>query len=160
MCLIVDVNVAQNVFLADSDENYKEIHECLFMGRNPPVKIVYGGQLTQEYSRNDALRRILLQLDRAGRTRIIADDLVDAERLIIEKLQVCQSNDQHIIALARAGKVRLLCSRDEALHADFKNKTLLDKPRGKVYMNSSHSNLLRTSCRHYGESKPASKRDR
>lgn len=44
-----------------------------------------------------------------------------------------QSNDIHIIALARVSGARLLFSNDTALHKDFRNKDLIDQPRGKVF---------------------------
>lgn len=62
---------------------------------------------------------------------------------------MCQSDDTHIIALAQISGARLLFSNDKALHQDFKNKELINNPRGKVYstlrgsdFRASHKNLL------------------
>ncbi len=53
------------------------------------------------------------------------------EKLLQE--ETCRSNDTHVIALAQISGARLLYSNDMALHKDFRNKSLIDKPRGKVY---------------------------
>lgn len=53
-----------------------------------------------------------------------------------------KSDDPHILALALVSGVRLLCSRDTALHADFKNPRIL-RPAGSVYQNRRHRHLLR-----------------
>lgn len=58
-----------------------------------------------------------------------------------------RSNDPHIIALARAKGVRLLYTGDGDLANDFKDKSLIDRPRGKVYSRASHAHLLtRSAC--------------
>ena len=48
-----------------------------------------------------------------------------------------KSNDIHILALAKAGNVKLLCSNDVHLHKDFKGVI-----HGKVYKDRRHSKLL------------------
>jgi hypothetical protein len=147
MCLIVDVNIAPNVLLTDHDPDFLHVHNRLFATKGPTAKLVYGGKLVEEYGHNEGIRRILRELDRAGRTRKIPDEDVENECVVVESMNECQSNDHHIIALARVGKVRLLCSRDHALIADFTNKKLLDSPRGKVYQYASHRELLTRFCK-------------
>lgn len=147
MCMIVDVNIAHRVLLSDNDVDFGHVHTSLFGNKKPRAKLVYGGKLADEYSRNGALRRIVLQLNSAGRARRIADDVVTEEALSVSESGSCRSNDAHIIALARLTDVRLLCSQDNDLHADFTNAQLLSKPRGKVYQNSSHRHLLMQHCR-------------
>ncbi|MCI0490774.1 MAG: hypothetical protein L0229_29625 [Blastocatellia bacterium] len=146
MCLIVDVNVAHRVLLVSDDPDFKDVHICLFTNSNPKGSLVYGGKLTDEYSRNHEIIRTLVKLDQAGRARKADDDLVNEEMERIIQSGLCESNDEHIIALARVGRVRLLCSHDKDLHADFTNKALLDKPRGKVYQKPRHKNLLSRFC--------------
>jgi len=147
MCLIVDINVAEAVFLKEDDPNFCEVHKLLFTTTSSPVRLVYGGKLTEEYKKNGDVFRVLLALDRAGRTRTVPGALIEAECAVIGKLPECTSNDIHILALARVGNVRLLCSNDQALRNDFKNKALLDKPRGKVYSDPSHKLLLVRFCK-------------
>lgn len=147
MCLIVDVNVAREVFSDTEEPDFAEIRKALFQLKAPLVRIVYGGLLREELLRVEEVRRALVVLDRAGRTRQISDAEVAGETSAVQALALCISNDAHIIALARVAGVRLLCSRDQALHADFTNKDLIDTPRGKVYQNASHKHLIRQFCR-------------
>ena len=147
MCLIVDINVAEAVFLRNDDPNFREVHKLLFTRTSQPVHLVYGGKLTEEYMKNRDVFRLLRVLDQAGRTRTVSNKLIEAECAVLSKLASCKSNDTHILALARVGKVRLLCSNDQALRDDFRNKTILDSPRGKVYSNPSHNRLLTQFCK-------------
>ena len=62
-------------------------------------------------------------------------------------LDLCVSNDVHILALARAAGVRLLISLDRDLHRDFTNPQILRNPRGKVYQNRQHAKLLNKPCK-------------
>ncbi len=147
MCLIIDVNVAREVFSDTEEPDFAEIRKALFLSKAPGVRIVYGGLLREEYLRVEQVRRALVVLDRAGRVQKVSDAKVVAETISIELLHLCVSNDTHIIALARVAGVRLLCSRDQALQTDFSNKKLIDNPRGKVYQNASHKHLIKQFCR-------------
>ena len=147
MCLIVDVNVAREVFSDTDEPDFADVRKALFLSKSPVVKIVHGGLLREEYLRVEEIRRALVVLDRAGRVRAIPDAEVVAETVSVETLGLCASNDTHIIALARVAGVRLLCSRDQALHADFTSAALIDRPRGKVYQSASHKHLIRQFCR-------------
>lgn len=146
MCMIVDANIAHRALIEENDPDFGEIHDSLFSNVMPHAKIVYGGHLTTEYNQSNKLRRIVAQLDRAGRARQMENLPVDQEADRVERTGLCQSDDFHIIALARVSRVRLLCSHDQALHADFTNRLLLAWPRGKVYQNRTHKALLRTFC--------------
>jgi len=146
MCMIVDVNIAHKVFFFADDADFGEIHESLFTDKKPHAKIVFGGYLGVEYGRSGKIRRIIVELSRAGRARKIDDNAVNQEQAQLEGSGLCRSDDPHIIALARVSSVRLLCSHDVNLHVDFTNHLLLSNPRGKVYQNRSHSNLLRRFC--------------
>ncbi len=143
MCLIVDANVATKVLAAEPSPDFAPVHEALLAGR---AKIVYGGLLTNEYARLGAVRRFVAQLDRAGRARQLPRGAVDTETARLAAAGQCRSNDHHVIAIARLGGVRLLCSRDQALHADFTDKALVDDPRGNVYQNPTHTHLIRRHC--------------
>lgn len=147
MCLIVDTNVAHRVFLARDDDDFRHVFACLFEGRMPRVSIVYGGKLLQEYMKSAPIRRALTILDRAGSARKISDALVESETQTVVGLRLCQSDDEHIIGLALASNVRLLCSNDRDLHSDFTNRRLLNRPRGSVYQKARHRHLLDRFCR-------------
>ena len=145
MCLIVDANVASLVFASPPDPEFRPVLDRIMRGA-ACGQLVHGGQLTDEYAQIKAVRRLVARLDQAGRARQLKPSDVAAETSRLQDTGALQSNDAHILAIARLGKVRLLCSRDQALHADFKNAAILDVPRGSVYQNASHAHLLDHYC--------------
>ena len=145
--MIIDVNVAHKVLLADDDPDFGPVRRGLLPSPRAYIIMVYGGQLFEEYAASPALLRMVRLLDQAGRARQVDGGAYEKALAEIVALDLCISNDSHIIALARAGGVRLLCSLDAALHADFTNQRLLNRPRGKVYQTHSHRDLLRAACR-------------
>ena len=44
-----------------------------------------------------------------------------------------KSDDPHVLALAQVSDVRLLYTNDGDLQQDFRDKNLIDNPRGQVY---------------------------
>lgn len=142
MCIIVDIPVVHKIFPIPTEE-FRPVHSHITNGR---AKIVYGGKIRREYLRIDWFRRLLLRLDQQGCAQKIPDELVDAATRRVHSKRLCTSNDQHIIGLALIANVRLLCTDDNKLMNDFKNKRLLDQPRGKVYRNVRHTYLLRQHC--------------
>ncbi len=148
MCLIVDANVAHRIFQVEDDPDFGDIHRALFdFTGNITVRAVYGGHLVHEYQKAGVLS-LIRALDQAGRAREVSFQLVDTETHSLRKAGLCQSNDVHVIALARVDleRVRLLCSHDKALHVDFTDKRLIDSPRGSVYQNRSHNHLIGIHC--------------
>lgn len=141
MCVIVDMNVASTVLLNPTDKTFAPVRDRLF-GTKRPIRLVYGGQLVEEYSKNRALRRSLFKLKQAARVFQVNDGVVKIETKNLRNSGVCRSNDAHIIALARVSKARVLISLDDDLIRDFKNARLIDQPRGKIYKQPSHSRLL------------------
>lgn len=69
----------------------------------------------------------------AGRARRIRDAVVDKETESIRAGENCRSNDFHVIALARVSGARLLFTNDRTLEQDFKDRSLVPDPRGKIY---------------------------
>ncbi|MGA8059824.1 MAG: hypothetical protein WB999_16365, partial [Candidatus Binataceae bacterium] len=96
----------------------------------------------REYHRVDSILRIISELDRMGRVRLVADGEIDAEEKSLIEGRECESDDQHIMAVARVAHVRVLVSHDQDLHRDFKNYRILNSPRGRVYQNANHSHVL------------------
>jgi hypothetical protein len=147
MCLIIDNNVVQRILLQTNDLAFKDVRQALFSSGGFVVRMVYGGKLSQEYQSNHEVMKIVNALDQAGRARKIDDTALDNETQIVETLGLCKSDDPHVIALARVARVGLLCSEDAKLMQDFKNKSLIVQPRGKVYSKASHKPLLRKYCK-------------
>lgn len=134
MCLIVDANLCSVIFKKTSDKTFQNLRQAIFSSH---LTLVHGGKLTDEYYRAGVLD-VIASLSRSGRAIKVSDALIDAQLAIIE--DSCTSDDQHVIALARANRRlgRVLCTNDEALRCDFKNKALVDEPRGTVYSPSRH----------------------
>jgi hypothetical protein len=141
VCVIIDANLAFCIFTSVPEDDFRPVFE----GLHAPDKngcVVYGGKLANELSSRTASRRYLLELSRAGRARLIPEDIVQSEEEDLTRSRLCQSNDPHVIALARVSGARTLCSHDQKLHQDFRNAKLISNPRGRVYQNATHMPLL------------------
>jgi len=141
--VIVDANVACMVFQRPTDSKWNDLHEALLYGRRFVIVAVHGGTLTREYEKISKLKRVFVQLDRAGRLHAFPHKSVDGETSTVSSSGICRSNDSHIIALALISRARVLCTDDPALMTDFKNKRLISSPRGSVYRGSKNNHLLR-----------------
>ena len=142
MCLIVDMCVAHRA-IDPTDDDFEPVRAALTSGRQV---LVLGGQLRREYMKYLPLLRFVAELDRRGGVRILLESAIDDETARVRKLGLCESNDEHLIALARVSGARLLCTTDGPATRDFKKKALIDSPRGKVYKRRSHRHLLGESC--------------
>lgn len=130
MCAIVDVNIAHEVF----GDNRPAAGEKFFdRVSNGAFRLVVGGELREELYQRSTTRRWLLTSRRSEMIRFVKDSEVNALTEDIKRAQVCQSDDPHIIALAKISGARLLYSNDIDLHKDFRDKGLIDQPRGRVY---------------------------
>lgn len=147
MCLIVDNNVASTSFFSNKEDNpYRLAYEWVRYGDG---KLVIGGLLWDEYhdAYNDRKHSttdradLVFDLWRDGRAIIYPMEVVNKEESAVEN--ECSSDDAHIIALARISGARVLCTDDPRLERDFKNRALVNSPRGHIYKNPSHSHLLR-----------------
>ena len=145
MCVIVDVNVASEVFRSPPTKRGLPIRDWLTEGDGC---VVYGGRLANELFKYGAARRFLIELGRQGRAARIPQGRIDKETDRLQAGQHLTSNDPHVIALARVSGARVLFSADTDLHADFKNARWVSKPRGRVYSSRKHRRLLHhdSSC--------------
>ena len=140
MCAIVDANMASRFFGDPVDEDLRPLWDWIARGRGA---LVAGGRNLDELSRVGDASRALRNWERAGRAWFAPREEVEAETRLVEPQ--CRSDDPHAIALARVSGARLLCSKDELLHADFRNRELIADPRGSVYQSASHAHLLQHS---------------
>ena len=129
MCAIIDANVSHEVFSRNRPDAGFGFFEWLMSQRG---HLVAGGRLLEELERT-GFEEFALELQSAGRLLNIDDEAVDecADRL--RNAGACRSNDPHVIALAQVSGARLLYSNDKALHQDFRNSSLIDRPRGRIY---------------------------
>ncbi len=139
MCAILDTCVASHVFGAEHRTDAGTVFLTWVSFGNG--RLVYGGTLQQELTMRKALDW-LKEAKRQGRVRLFEDNDVRRETDTLRARGVCTSNDPHVIALARISGARVLYTNDRDLMTDFKNRDLLDQPRGKVYP-ASHSNTVR-----------------
>jgi len=146
MCLIVDANLAGIVFSSPPHPDFVPVIDWLL---EKDGCLIVGGHLGTELARLEKAKRFLLALLRAGRAKQIPAQQVSREEAAVRETGYCQSNDGHVIALARVSGARTLCTHDKTLQKDFRNHQLIAKPRGSIYQRKSHEKLLRhtTSCR-------------
>ncbi len=147
MCIIIDTDRMHRFFHEPLVEDAIPIHTWL--QRGGAVAYCTVGKYKQELEKFDNKGRSkLLELQRNGKAFLVNDQTVIAEKESLEKTDACISNDIHILALARASGARLLYTGDNALKRDFKNKEIIDSPRGKIYSGAANKTLLKpNSCR-------------
>ena len=96
------------------------------------------------------------QAQLSGKLRILDEEQINKRAEKIRTSVPHRSDDPHILALAQISGARLLYSNDVDLQKDFRDKALIDHPRGKVYstregkdFKESHRKLLadRHLCR-------------
>lgn len=153
MCGILDASVVGEVFGSNPSEAAKKFLDWINTGRG---RLVIGGKLQEELNCNSNFRTWRQQAIIAGRIREVNDKEVNESTQKLKNERSCRSDDQDVIALAKVSGARLLYSDDGNLQTDFKDKKLIDKPRGKVYpirgdgsFGKNHRNLLamRNLCR-------------
>ena len=154
MCAIVDANVVSEVFGSNLPPAGEKFFDWLNKGNG---RLIVGGKLLEELEQGSAdFRRWGQEAQLAGKMRIVNKSEVDARTEQIQNEGAIRSDDPHVIALAQISRARLLYSNDGNLQQDFKNKSLIDDPRGKVYSTSgggsfqrSHDRLLKNKnlCR-------------
>ena len=138
MCAIVDANIASEVFGPNRCPASEKFLEWVNKGRG---RIVVGGKLLEELEKLPGFREWAQNARLAGIVRTTNGDTVNARAKQIGDSGICQSDDPHVIALAQISGARLLYSNDKTLHQDFKRKTLVDGPRGKVYSTVEDKNF-------------------
>ena len=144
MCLIVDASLASLVFGDHPD--FVPVRDWLLQHGG---RLVIGGRLVDELSRVEKARRFVVQLQRAGLARQLPREDVTRVEAEVAATGLCESNDSHVVALARVSGARTLCTDDKALQRDFRNPRLIASPRGSVYQRPAHTKLLRhtpSSC--------------
>ncbi len=140
MCYIIDANILTTEFKKPYYGNRNTIPKTAGEAfyekvEKDNIKLAAGGRLLREpiVKGSNNMHRIWRELINAGLVKQINDNEVDNHTQIVKKKGGYKSDDPHIIALAQISGARLLYSNDQKLQADFKNKYLIDNPRGRVY---------------------------
>ena len=129
MCAIVDANVASEVFGTDRPEAGARFFDWINARSG---RLFVGGRLLAELDRTPA-REWAREALNSGRIQQVRESKVGAKTKQLQDEGQCRSDDSHVLALAIVSGARLLYSNDAALQRDFKDKRLIDSPRGKVY---------------------------
>ena len=133
MCAIVDVNNCHKIF-GNLEQRTPAGHYFLDWLEGASGKLILGGtKFNSEIGKVGHYIDWLKTAARTGHAHRVKDHLVDTAERELAADDVCQSDDLHLIALARIGGARLLFSEDHDLHEDFGNPSLVASPRGKVY---------------------------
>ena len=134
MCIILDANLFSEYLQNTPD--MAPVRQWLEGSRRRKGKLAYSptAKFKAEVRRHP-FRDKLVELRRAGLLKEIPTAKVAEEE---DKLPDLKSDDPHIVALAVAGRVSVLVSKDQALHKDFTRIV----PRGKVYQTARHRHLL------------------
>jgi hypothetical protein len=139
MCIIIDANQA-HLLLDDSVAALRPVKDWLFSGKKTGI-LVIGGKNFIELTKIRGFTRLLRALDEAGRVRKIPKLQIEKEETVLK--EACNSNDRHIVALARISGARVLCTNDKSLCSDFLNRALIFRPGGHIYKDETHGHLLR-----------------
>lgn len=145
MCAIVDANVVHQLFGPKCTEAGTKFLDWLDAGSG---RLVVGGKLLKELYRGS--REFIIwqkTAARYGKIRYEDDGTVNARTDQFRESGLCKSDDPHVIALANVSGARLLYTNDGNLQRDFKNKRLIDDPRGKVYPTSGDGSFQRSHDR-------------
>ena len=141
MCGILDANAAGDVFGSNSTAAGDMFFDWINSGGGC---LVVGGMLWDELITNGNFLEWASDAERAGRLRRESDSAVSARTDDLKAQGACRSNDEHIIALAQVGGVRLLYTDDRQLTDDFLDRDLISNPRGRVYPHrGTSSNAVR-----------------
>ena len=130
-CAIVDANAASEVFGDAPSEAGARFRRWINSGDG---QLVSGGKLQKELCRASGTFRLwVTAAQAAGQLIVVSAKELQSQIDYFEKHPNCRSNDAHVLALAMVRGARLLYTNDEALQQDFRDHTLINNPRGRVF---------------------------
>ena len=142
MCAIVDANVAHEVFGENAPPAGARFFRWINEGNG---RLAVGGLLMRELANSSSgFRAWAVQAQLSGRLRVANKSEVENMTAALSEAGACRSNDHHVIALAQVSGARLLYSNDRDLQDDFRDKRLIDNPRGRVYSTLGTSGFLKS----------------
>ena len=138
MCAILDTDVAHEVFGSDRPEAGKKFFDWINKGNG---RLAIGGRLRAELNNISAFRTWARRAASYGRLIDTNDDTVNKRAEEIMAAHHFRSDDPHTLALAKISGARLLYSNDGDLRIDFRNRTLIDNPRGRLYSTKKYKDF-------------------
>ena len=130
MGVIVDANVASEVFSGNRTSAGDRFRQHITTGDG---FLSSGGKNLAELRKLGAFREWEKTAVRFERLRYEKSRSVKERTDVLAALDACESDDEHVIALASVGCGRLLFTNDRALQRDFRNPDLVNEPRGQVF---------------------------
>ena len=98
----------------------------------PRARLVVGGTLYDELAEDRRFEKWAEVAIADGRLRPFAREEIEAEMAELSTKHL-RSDDPFVIALARVAKARILYSKDGDLRDDFRDRTLVPNPQGRLY---------------------------
>jgi len=129
MCAILDANVVGEVFGKTRPPAGEQFFDWL---QTPRARLAVGGRLYEELANHRNFEKWAETAVADGRVRRFPREEVKAVEAGLPETQV-KSDDPHVIALAQASGARILYSDDSDLRDDFRNLSLVPKPKGRLY---------------------------
>ncbi|MGU9951283.1 MAG: hypothetical protein ACNYPH_03045 [Gammaproteobacteria bacterium WSBS_2016_MAG_OTU1] len=115
----------------ERDEDMQFIHDWLNK-QNGKIAYTNQGTFCGELNNSNTTRKWIITNRAMGKIKFIDPKLcANAEKEF--RKQKVKSNDKHVLALARAGDIKILCTDDDALMGYFKNMI-----GGKIYQYKKH----------------------
>jgi hypothetical protein len=139
MCVIVDANCCHKLFGQPCDPDYIPVFEWIHKKRGI---LVYGGRLAQELCKKKLLTRVLKQWSSAGRAKRFPDADLSRMEAELKKQGMLKSDDAHVIALAILSRTRTICTEDQTLWADLKDRNIMGPRTCRIYRKEGHVDLL------------------
>lgn len=155
MCIIIDTNVLSNVLDKKNQfhNDFNEVYDWIFNGKG---KIIYGGT---KYLKEISKYSILFgELKKIGKAISIPNNLVDNEEVAISLLVIHPDfDDQHLVALLRISKCKVICSLDSRAYPYFRHNIFFNPASNKPKIFSGNRNKSLLCDRNFCEScKPMS----
>ncbi len=128
-------------FFKSDNEDMQFIHDWLNR-HNGKIAYTTIGKFGKELNTKEGIKfKTWLAKNSTHRKLIDPKRCADAEESFLDL--ITESNDPHILALAKAGNIKILCTNDDALMKDFKK---LIKGRIYQYKNNHWRMLRRDTC--------------
>ena len=143
MCIIIDANRMDRFFTDPLSNEVKPIHKWIGTKYGIIAYSTYG-KLRDELEKGNKKDKFQ-EMSRSGRAIFINSEKIKLEQKRLEKIGNYKSDDVHILALANVSGARVLYTGDKALMDDFRNREIINNPRGKIYSDANNRNLLRAN---------------
>ena len=127
MAAIVDTDVLHKILASRGGGEGDSIFRSWIEGRQGILVYAVTDAYKNELKKNDAVMVLMERYRQGGHAKLVEDDGLSRAKKQLRGNEFICSNDIHVLALALAGGALVLCSRDNDLGRDFRNKDVLPK---------------------------------